>query len=169
VNKGAFAGHGRAERPTTPDETYGVPRRGGTRVEWEWVEQQLQQAADYWVTTVRPDGRPHSAPIWGIYDADNLYLETSPATLKARNLSRDERASVHIGGGSAVVIVDGVIRAFMPDAATGARLAPLMAAKYQGYEPSPHDWDEGGLYLLIPSVVLAWREMNTATRWRYSR
>jgi PPOX class probable F420-dependent enzyme len=162
-----FARHGEGHRPTTPDTSYGVPADGGTLVEWDWVVGQLAAATDYWLSTVRRDGSPHAAPIWGVFDADDLYLETSPATLKARNVAREPRAVVSIGGGSAVVIVEGTVGPIVPEPEAAGRIARMMAAKYPGYEPQPHDWDRGGLYLVSPHVVLAWREMNTATRWRF--
>jgi hypothetical protein len=67
------------------------------------------------------------------------------------------------------VIISGEIHPFVPDEETGTRIAPLVAAKYPGYAPAPHDWDGGGLYRVVPHTVLAWREMNTATRWRLRR
>jgi nitroimidazol reductase NimA-like FMN-containing flavoprotein (pyridoxamine 5'-phosphate oxidase superfamily) len=166
---GLFADHGDAERPTTPDKSYGVPQRGGTLVEWLWVIEQLTKATDYWLATTRRDGRPHAAPIWGVFVDDNLYLESSPATLKARNLARDPRAVVSIGGGSAVVIVEATVAPVVPERQTAELIAAAMAAKYDGYNPGPGDWDGGGLFLVTPSVVLGWREMNTATRWRFAR
>jgi nitroimidazol reductase NimA-like FMN-containing flavoprotein (pyridoxamine 5'-phosphate oxidase superfamily) len=138
-------------------------------VDWDWVRGELAAATDYWVATTRPNGHPHAAPIWGVFIDEELYLETSPQTLKARNIGRDPRAVVHIGGGSAVVIVECRVHPFVPDQGTAARVAERMADKYPGYEPGPHDWDGGGLFRVLPSKVLAWREMNTATRFNFGR
>ena len=107
------------------------------------MRQQLLTASDYWVATIRPNGHPHAAPIWGCFVNDDLFLETDPQTLKARNWARDPRAVVHIGGGSAVVIVEGRIHPHVPDEATGELVAAQMKGKYDGYSPEPHDWDGG--------------------------
>ncbi len=47
------------------------------------------------LATVRPDGRPHLAPVW--YDVDDeglLVFNTGAATVKGRNLAADPRLSV---------------------------------------------------------------------------
>ncbi len=54
-----------------------------------------------------------------------------------------------------------------PDAALGASFPSAMAAKYKNYHPGPTDWDAGGLHRLEPRVMLAWRDMPIATRWRF--
>jgi len=169
VTTGAFARPGKPERPTTPNKSYGVPQRGGEKVDWDWVREQLLAATDYWVATVRPNGHPHAAPIWGCMVDDDLFLETDPQTLKARNWARDPRAVVHIGGGSAVVIVEGRVHPHVPNEETGVKVAAAMKGKYEGYAPEPHDWDGGGLFQVLPDKVLAWREMNTATRFTFKR
>lgn len=38
------------------------------------------------VATVRPDGRPHVAPVWYMWDGEYLYFETESSSVKARNL-----------------------------------------------------------------------------------
>jgi PPOX class probable F420-dependent enzyme len=44
--------------------------------------------------TVRPDGRPHLAPVWFDLDGDDVLFTTWHATLKARDLRRDPRISL---------------------------------------------------------------------------
>jgi hypothetical protein len=98
---------------------------------------------------------------------DDLYLETNPSTRKARNLAADPRVSVHPELADEVVIVEGVAEPFRPDTGTATDLAVAFALKYPGYRPGPDSWEGGGLYLVTPRVVLAWRDMTTATRWRF--
>jgi hypothetical protein len=133
---------------------------------WSFVLDRLRRARNYWVSTVRPDGRPHAAPIWGVLVEDDLYLETDPGTRKARNLSRRPAVSVHPELVDEVVIVEGLARPFRPDSRLAVEVAAAFAAKYPGYRPEPDSWDRGGLYHVDPSVVFAWRDMPTATRWR---
>jgi hypothetical protein len=54
-----------------------------------------------------------------------------------------------------------------PAADLGVRLAATFAGKYKGYQPGPDAWAEGGLVRIEPRSVLAWRDMPTATRWRF--
>ncbi len=44
--------------------------------------------------TVRPDGRPHIAPVWFDLDGDDVIFTTWHTTVKARDLRRDPRISL---------------------------------------------------------------------------
>ncbi|HEX6501185.1 MAG TPA: PPOX class F420-dependent oxidoreductase [Micromonosporaceae bacterium] len=46
------------------------------------------------VTTINPDGSPHSSIVWVTRDGDDILMSTTKARRKARNLARDPRASV---------------------------------------------------------------------------
>jgi hypothetical protein len=136
-------------------------------VDWEFVTGRLIAARTYWLASVGSDGHPHAAPIWGVFVDDDLYLETSPATYKARNIARRPHVSVHVELGDEAVIVEGTASDFRPDLLLGKSLAAAFAAKYEGYKPAANSWDQGSLYLVTPQTVFAWRDMPTATRWRF--
>ena len=164
---GRFAEVPIAERPSSPGPDYGVPAEGGELMPWSFVEERLTAARTYWIASIRPDGRPHTMPVWGVYLEQDLYLETSPRTRKARNIASDPRVAVHLELGDEAVIIDGVALEARPQRSLGERLASAFAAKYPGYEPEPDSWDGGGLYAVQPHTVFAWRDMPTATRWRF--
>ena len=48
------------------------------------------------LATVRPDGRPHVAPIWFTLDGDDVLFNTAAETVKGRNLRRTGRASLSV-------------------------------------------------------------------------
>lgn len=48
------------------------------------------------VATVRPDGRPHVAPVWFVLDGDDLLFTTWHASVKGRNLRRDTRIALTV-------------------------------------------------------------------------
>src|SRR6202046_710624 len=52
---------------------------------WEQGRGELQDAEVYWLSTVRPDGRPHVTPLLGIWLDGALYFCTGPAERKAKN------------------------------------------------------------------------------------
>jgi len=97
---------------TTPtaklDERYSEP--GSSTIPWAESERRLADAGTYWISTVRPDGRPHVTPLLGIWrrdgdadgDAAALYFCTGPEERKARNLE-DNRHVVLTAGNSALV------------------------------------------------------------------
>jgi hypothetical protein len=168
VPTGALAHPPEPHRPTTPGVAYGVPASGGSFIPWDHVIERLAAASGYWLATANASGRPHVVPIWGVLVRDDLYLEIgSSETAKSRNLAGDRRVQVHLDGVDDVVLIVGRAQPIAPEPPLGAAIADAMAAKYPGYHPGPSDWDDGGLVLIVPRTILAWRDMPTATRWRF--
>ena len=173
MGDGPFAVEPPRERPDSPPPSYGVPRKGGEFVEWSTVVERLTNAEGYWIGTVTPDGKPHVVPVWGIVFEGELLLETgSPLTVKNRNLRANRNVIVHLDGVNDTIIVRGLAERVPADPAFRQRLAAAMKAKYggegSGYEPEPDRWDLGSAWRIAPESVLAWRDMPTATRWRFS-
>jgi nitroimidazol reductase NimA-like FMN-containing flavoprotein (pyridoxamine 5'-phosphate oxidase superfamily) len=167
---GPFASPPEPERPQSPPASYGVPAEGGVFVPWEHVSERLREAVGYWIGTVTRDGRPHVVPIWGVLVEGHLYLETgAPDTVKNHNLARNHHVVVHLDGVDDTVIVRGTATAHAPDPRVGELLAAEFRRKYPGYAPEPGSWKRGGLVLVQPDTVLAWTDMPTATRWRFTR
>uniref|UniRef100_A0AAU2JKN5 PPOX class F420-dependent oxidoreductase n=1 Tax=Streptomyces sp. NBC_00049 TaxID=2903617 RepID=A0AAU2JKN5_9ACTN len=46
------------------------------------------------LSTVRPDGSPHIAPVWFVLDGDAFVFTTGQDTVKGRNLARDGRVAL---------------------------------------------------------------------------
>jgi hypothetical protein len=165
---GAFSREVPSERPRTPDASYGVPTDGGEMVDWTASVERLRTAEAYWLATTGPDGAPHVVPIWGVLVDGDLFLETGGAdTAKARHLAINPAVAVHLDGTNDTLIVHGRAIPCRPDPALATSLVEAMRIKYRGYSPGPTDWDGGGLHRLEPRVMLAWRDMPTATRWRF--
>lgn len=65
------------------------------------------------LATVRPDGRPHVAPVWFLMDSDDVVLSTGEDTVKGRNLQADPRVSLSVDDQSppyAFVVLSGIAR-----------------------------------------------------------
>lgn len=168
--EGAFAVEPPRDRPDSPPASYGVPREGGTFIDWETVVRRLETSSAYWLATVTRDGRPHVVPVWGVMVGADLYLETgAPETIKNRNIGRNDAVVVHLDNVDDVVIVIGRAAPERPDPSLGRLLADAYHLKYGDYQPEPDSWSAGGLVRIDPERVLAWREMPTATRWRFAR
>jgi Pyridoxamine 5'-phosphate oxidase len=56
---------------------YGAPAPPGDLLPWSWAEQRLVAARHYWIATTRPDGRPHSRPVWGAWLPDGFWFSTA--------------------------------------------------------------------------------------------
>jgi nitroimidazol reductase NimA-like FMN-containing flavoprotein (pyridoxamine 5'-phosphate oxidase superfamily) len=161
----------RPERPGIP-KGYGIPDTiEGTR-EWGWARDRLEGTVNYWVATVRPNGRPHVHPIWGVWLDDRFYFEGGRDTRWARNIATNPAVVVHVARGDDVVIVHGTAEETVdPDPELEGRLIEAFGAKYQAkydYTPQAGSWRDGGLYAVSPSVVLAWGQFpKDVTRFRF--
>jgi len=171
LGPGRFSVEPTRERPDSPPRSYGVPRRGGTFIEWAHVIERLTTSEGYWIGTVTPGGRPHVVPIWGCFVGDDLYLETgAPDTIKNRNLARNPNVWIHLDDVNDAVMVRGRgVELRSLDRELGEALASAMSGKYKGYDPTPDSWDNGGMWRIEPETVLAWKAMPTSTRWRFDK
>ena len=155
-----------AERPHMPG--YGITPEVEGLLAWAWAEEQLVAARNYWVASTRPDGRPHAAPVWGVWLDGALIFGVGDASQKARNIAHNPALVVHLESGDDVVILEGVVER-VTDEALLAQMAEVYGAKYPPFTPDPSE--PGSLYLqLRPQKALGWREAdfpNSATRWRF--
>src|SRR3954453_12516026 len=74
-----------AELPTLP-AGYGLPSDSDGLLAWEDVERELVTAQNYWLASVRPDGRPHVVPRWGVWLDGRFFYDGSPETVHTRNV-----------------------------------------------------------------------------------
>ena len=58
----------------------------------------LQQRQIARVTTIGPDGYPHTVPIWYILDGNDIVITTGPAARKVKNVRANPKGAVAVGG-----------------------------------------------------------------------
>ena len=59
------------------------------------VEGRLRAHLMAWLTTVRPDGRPDSVPVWFLLcDDETILVYSQPAKIKLRNIASNPRVSL---------------------------------------------------------------------------
>ncbi len=154
----------RTGRPHMPG--YGVPRDLKGTLPWKWAERRLQKAHTYWLSTTRPDGRPHTMPLWCVWLEGKLFFSTGRKSRKARNLARNPRCVVCAAVGNGSVVVEGVARR-MTDTPVTRRASVLYARKYDSPIPSGEP-----VYAVEPQVAFGLIESmedfsRTATRWKF--
>jgi PPOX class probable F420-dependent enzyme len=100
------------------------------------------------LATVRPDGRPHLAPVW--YDVDDdgsLVLNTGDPTVKGRNLRRDPRLSLCVDDDRppfSFVVVEGVAE-ISDDLDAVRRWAGRIGGRYMGADRAEEFGDRNGV------------------------
>lgn len=86
------------------------------------------------LATIRPDGRPHVAPVWFIVENGDLVFNTWHTSVKARNLAADPRASLVVDLQEppyAYVMVEGRAE-IVEDLAESRRVATIIGGRYMG-------------------------------------
>jgi len=140
---------------------------------WSEVAGALSPSRNYWLNTISPDGSAHVSPVWGAVVDERFHFYTSRRSAKARNLTRDRRAAIHLESAQDVVIVYGRVEDLGEPNAFDQVTAAL-SEKYN--EPGDTDYlpavdtSYDVLYRLEPERALLWRlaDFQTSQR-RWSR
>ncbi|MFC4853145.1 pyridoxamine 5'-phosphate oxidase family protein [Actinophytocola glycyrrhizae] len=87
------------ETKTAPISTTNLDRYGSAPLPWSRACDVLETdtpTADltFFVSTVRPDGRPHSAGVGAVWVDGALYFKSGPGTRRARNLAVNPACTV---------------------------------------------------------------------------
>ncbi len=151
-------------RPTivdTPELPEGYIPAPPRHLDWSLVEGWLTESRHYWLSTTRPDGRPHVVPRWGVWLDGAFWYDGSPETRHVRNVESNPGCVLHLESGERVVIVEGLSRASSSVTGDlGSRLAAEYGRKYgPEYAPGPDAWSDeiaGGMRVLAPKRALAW-------------
>ncbi|MFB7495438.1 pyridoxamine 5'-phosphate oxidase family protein [Streptomyces sp. NPDC056161] len=155
---------------------------GATAPAWSAAEALLRTAELFWISTVRPDGRPHATPLLAVWDGGALHFATGAGERKARNLDRnpevvlttgagawDEGYNLAVEGTAVRVTEDGRLRG----------LAAAWAAKYGsewrfgvGDGCFEHGPGRATVFAVAPRVVLGFGRFAEGeplgqTRWRF--
>ncbi|MBL8166025.1 MAG: pyridoxamine 5'-phosphate oxidase family protein [Anaerolineae bacterium] len=147
-------------RPDIPKD-YGIPETEAGMIEWGWVEDELRNAHNYWLATVRADGRPHTVPSWGAWVGGRFYFGGGPNTRHSRNLEGNPHISIHLESGKEVVIVEGIAQKV-------ENLDPAIMAQIEGDYVIKYGAGEGANFVVIPRVAFAWKEYpTTVTRFKW--
>jgi hypothetical protein len=117
----------RSSRPHMPG--YGLPEGNKGLLPWSWAEQRLKKSHNYWITTVKPDGSPHTMVVWGLWQDGRLLFSTGSKSRKAHNLARNADCVVCTELANEALIVEGT--AEIADVATRRKLLPKYERKYK--------------------------------------
>jgi general stress protein 26 len=153
-----------AERPRIPG--YGISKSKAGMLPWKWAEEKLTKSREYWIITVRADGRPHAMIIWGLWFDGAFWFGTGSKTQKARNLAANPNCVVGTQDAAEAVILEGVAE-LVTGAAVPRKLQSLSLKKYgmggsDGSEP---------VYRVRPTRAFGFIEKSfpkTATRWTFA-
>src|ERR1041385_3358144 len=99
-----------ASRPDMPEYGLADADYGGGLLAWSWAFERLTKTQNYFLCTVRSDGRPHVMPIWGVWLDGGFYFSTGRNSVKARNLANNPKCVLCPGDAHEAIIVEGSAR-----------------------------------------------------------
>jgi hypothetical protein len=155
---------------------------GANPTPWPEALAQLSEAEVFWLSTVRPDGRPHVTPLLAAWNDDALYFTTGPEERKARNLEQNTHCVLTTGRNGLDDGLDVVVEgkaAKVDDETELGRVAGAYELKYGRHFTAPEGtWADLGdairsgnvlLYRVAPSTVLGFGKGKqfSQTRWRF--
>ena len=154
---------------TTLDPRFSDPQAVATG--WDETRHALETAELFWLSTVRPDGRPHVTPLVGVWLDGALHFSTGTAEQKTVNLRDNPHVILMTGrndwdSGLDVTVEGDAVP--VTDDATLTRLAEAWTHKWDGRwnyavgDGSFHNQDENGItpepvlvFAVTPSKVFA--------------
>jgi len=135
-------------------------------IPWTKVDAYLRSFRSIWVSSTRPDGRPHAVPVWYLWDGKSIYFVTKRVSQKGRNLAGQPWTVVHAGDGDDAIILEGPVQV-VEDPAEMQRVNAGYMEKYV----DPHSgakatiYNEGdNLYRVDIKHAMMWEYGVVATR-----
>jgi PPOX class probable F420-dependent enzyme len=95
------------------------------------IDRRLRSEPIIWLSSVRPDGRPHLVPVWFLWDGAAILIFSKPAAQKVRNLRHSPQVMLALDSadeGEAVVLLEGRAELLGDDAPRST--LPAYAEKY---------------------------------------
>jgi nitroimidazol reductase NimA-like FMN-containing flavoprotein (pyridoxamine 5'-phosphate oxidase superfamily) len=163
------------------------PRFSGddaTARSWAEASERLTQAEIFWLSTVRPDGRPHVTPLLALWLDGALYFSTGPAERKTKNMVQNAHCILTTGcntlnQGFDLVVEGTAVR--VTDTAKLQRIADLYESKYGSgwryivrdealyHDPQGLQGEPAFVYEVTPTTAFGFGKGTpfSQTRWRF--
>jgi Pyridoxamine 5'-phosphate oxidase len=122
-------------------EIHGFSQPDATPTPWPVALEQIGAADTFWLTTVRPDGRPHVTPLITVWHDDAIWFATGPDERKALNLEHNHSCVLTAGcsdlaEGALDIVLEGLAEQITDD----AELQPVAAAYAAKYGTDTWDY-----------------------------
>ena len=138
---------------------------------WLWALERLEKSHNYWISTTRPDGRPHLMLVWGIWWQDAFWFSTGARTRKAKNISADPHVVIGTEKADEAVILEGTAEE-IKDRSVWKQLVEIYNRKYGGDVGPLLDSSGGCVFRVTPQIVFGQDEhaenfTDAVTRWQF--
>ncbi|ASR35653.1 pyridoxamine 5'-phosphate oxidase [Prauserella marina] len=168
-----------------PTSTTNLDRYGSAQLPWSRARDIMasdtpKEMLTFFVSTVRPDGRPHSAGVGAVWVDDALYFTGGPGARRSRNLAANAACTVSVSLRGIDLVLEGEARR-VTDSATLERVAAVyrdggrpatvrgdaFTAPFSAPSAGPPPWH---LYRLTldTAIGVASAEPHGASRWDFA-
>lgn len=165
------------EPETSLDKRFGDPDASATP--WTEGRQRIEESEIFWISTVRPDGRPHVTPLISVWFDERAYFCTGADERKAKNLAGSPECILTTGCNQLDRGLDIVLEGEANRVEEEAKLSRVAAAYVAKYG---EDWrfevrdglfhHEGGealVFEVAPRTVFGFgKDPYSQTRWRFA-
>ncbi|MET8471062.1 pyridoxamine 5'-phosphate oxidase family protein [Streptomyces sp. NPDC006422] len=164
---------------TSIDPRYSSP--GAEPVPWAAAERLLTGAELFWISTVRPDGRPHVTPLIAVWRDGALHFSTGADERKALNVAENPEVVLTTGTNTWAAGFDVAVEGRAVRVTETERLRSLAKAWEAKYGPAWHfevradgafQGREGPalVFAVAPRTVFGFSKGDrfAQTRWRFA-
>lgn len=117
------------------------------------VEHRLADERNVWLTTVRPDGRPHLTPVWFVYLDDRFWIGTGAQAVKTKNMAATPAVSLALEDGNAPVVAEG--HATIHPTTRPSDVVTAFMQKYE-WDITIDEDEDVGTVVLVEVIVTRW-------------
>lgn len=139
------------EPATRPTAATAVPPQDSIDPLLRTLVKRFADEACCWLSSVRPDGRAHSAPIWHVWYQGRAYVVTGAHTVRATNIAENPSIVITHPDPMNALILEGWATAANH---MRALLQPLFLAKYQWDISNAAGYER--VLEITPTKLLAW-------------
>jgi hypothetical protein len=161
----------KASRPHWPDAVQKPSSDTTALKSWPWALERLEKSHNYWISTSRPDSRPHLMLVWGIWWQDAFWFSTGPRTRKAKNIAAGPHCVIGTEKADEAVILEGFAEE-IKDHSIWKQIAQVYNRKYGGDIEPLLMASDGCVFRVQPQVAFGQDEhtenfTESVTRWQF--
>lgn len=124
------------------------------------INERLHSNITIWLTSVRPDGRPHAVIVWFLWDGESFLIFSKPNNQKLRNIEHNANVTLAIDDshkGADPITIEGTATLLAPgevDVTAAAYVAKYAASiKRIGFTPEQMAAEYSQAIRIIPTRV----------------
>ena len=161
----------KVSRPYWPDALQKPSSETTGLKSWPWALERLEKSHNYWISTSRPDGRPHLMLVWGVWWQNAFWFSTGPRTRKAKNIAVDPHCVIGTEKADESVILEGLAEE-IKDRSVWKQIARVYNRKYGGDVEPLLVASDGCVFRVQPQVAFGQDEhtenfTESVTRWNF--